>query len=133
MKKFRDAVHAASRRTIIIIVPPLLCPSGILFASILRAAPNKSQPEAELIHTPTLGPSIPAPTAITLTVTTTNDSGPGSLRQAIADAQDGDTIQFDPSLNGRTITLTSGELVINKNITIAGPGGDLLTVSRSSS
>src|SRR6266850_6856061 len=69
----------------------------------------------------------------TIIVTNTNDSGPGSLRQALANAQDGDTIQFDPSLNGQTVNLTSGELVINKNITIAGPGGDLLTVSRSSS
>ena len=128
MKKFRDAAHAASRRTIIVLL--LLCLSGILFASIFRAAPNKSQPEAQRIHTPTLGPSIPAPTAITLTVTTTNDGGPGSLRQALADAHDGDTIQFDPSLNGQTITLTSAELVIDKSITISGPGPGLLRVSR---
>ena len=68
-----------------------------------------------------------------ITVTTTADSAPGSLRQALADAQDGDTIQFDPSLNGQTITLTTGELVTDKNITIGGPGPALLTVSRSSS
>src|SRR6266446_73332 len=70
--------------------------------------------------------------ATTLIVTTTADSGPGSLRQALADAQDGDTIQFDPALNGQTILLTTAELVINKNITINGPGADLLSVSRSS-
>ena len=46
--------------------------------------------------------------AATLTVTTTADSGPGSLRAAIAAASDGDTIQFDAALNGQTITLTSG-------------------------
>jgi hypothetical protein len=68
-----------------------------------------------------------------ITVTNGDDSGPGSLRQALADANDGDTINFDSALNGQIINLTSGELVINKNITIAGPGGDLLTVSRSSS
>ena len=34
-----------------------------------------------------------------ITVTNENDSGPGSLRQALADAQDGDTINFDPSVN----------------------------------
>src|ERR1051325_11414738 len=39
-------------------------------------------------------------------VTNTNDSGPGSLRQAIADANSGDTIQFDPALIGQTINLT---------------------------
>src|SRR3982751_1772466 len=50
-----------------------------------------------------------------ITVTTTNDSGPGSLRQALVDANDGDTINF--AVTG-TIALTSGELVIDKSITI---------------
>src|ERR1700730_4043008 len=66
----------------------------------------------------------------TLIVTTTADSGPGSLRQARADAMNGNTIQFDPALNGQTINLTSGELVITKNITISGPGANLLTIKR---
>ena len=70
--------------------------------------------------------------AATLIVTTTADSGAGSLRAAIAVASDGDTIQFDAALNGQTINLTSGELAINKNITINGPGSNLLTVSRTS-
>ena len=61
-------------------------------------------------------------------VTTTDDSGPGSLRQALAAAVDADTIQFDPALNGHTIFLTSGELVIDKSITITGPGSDQLAV-----
>src|ERR1044071_1710430 len=69
--------------------------------------------------------------ATTITVINTNDSGPGSLRQALADANDGDTINFDPSLKGQTITLTSAELAIDKSITISGPGRDLLTVSMS--
>ena len=59
------------------------------------------------------------------------DSGAGSLRQALADANSGDTIQFAPALNGQTITLTSAELVIDKNITISGPGPSQLTVRRS--
>src|SRR5436190_12037604 len=63
--------------------------------------------------------------AATLTVTTTADNGPGSLRDAIAIASDGDTIQFDPALSGQTITLTSAELAINNNITINGPGSAL--------
>ena len=72
--------------------------------------------------------AIPAD-ADTITVTNTNDSGPGSLRQALADANDGDTINFDVSLKGQTIALTSNELVIDKSITITGPGSDLLAVS----
>src|SRR6266516_1049991 len=59
----------------------------------------------------------------TITVTNTNDSGTGSLRQALTDAHDSDTINF--AVTG-AISLTSGELVINKNITISGPGADLL-------
>ena len=56
------------------------------------------------------------------TVTNTNDSGPGSLRQAITNAANGAVIKFSPKLDGDTITLTSGELDISKNITIEGPG-----------
>jgi len=66
--------------------------------------------------------------AATITVTNTNDSSAGSLRQAIADAVDGDTINFDSLLNGQTITLTSGELLVNKSVTINGPGSDHLII-----
>jgi hypothetical protein len=69
--------------------------------------------------------AIPA-RATTITVTNTNDSGPGSLRQAILNASSGDTINFAPSVT--TVTLTSGELVIDKNLTITGPGANRLTV-----
>jgi MBG domain len=67
--------------------------------------------------------------AATITVTNNDDSGSGSLRDAIAAANPGDTIVFDSSLNGQTITLTSGELYVDKNLTIQGPGANLLTVS----
>jgi hypothetical protein len=63
--------------------------------------------------------------AATITVTNTNDGGPGSLRQALANANNGDTINF--AVTG-TITLTSGELVIGKNVTIAGPGANRLSI-----
>src|SRR5262245_11051014 len=64
----------------------------------------------------------------TLTVTSTADSGAGSLRAAIADAQSGDQIVFDHDLSGQTITLTSGELAITKNLDIEGLGADQLIV-----
>ena len=70
----------------------------------------------------------------TITVTNTNDSGSGSLRQAmaIANAVAGpDTIVFDESLNGSTITLTSGQILFDDGdgVEIVGPGPDLLTIS----
>ena len=63
--------------------------------------------------------------AATITVINTNDSGAGSLRQALADTNDGDTIDF--AVTG-TITLTTDELLVDKSITISGPGSDNLTV-----
>src|SRR5438552_4057169 len=65
----------------------------------------------------------------TLTVLNNLDSGAGSLRYAIGHAHDGDTIRFDSSLNGRTITLSSDELAIKKSLDIEGPGASLLAVS----
>ena len=62
-------------------------------------------------------------------VTNASDSGAGSLRRVLIDTSDGDKIQFDPSLNGQTITLTSGELRVDKNITIIGPGAGQLSVN----
>jgi hypothetical protein len=73
-----------------------------------------------------------APMFATLTVTNTNDSGAGSLRQAIADAASGDIITFDTAggfATPQTITLTTGELLINKSLTINGPGASQVTVS----
>src|SRR6266498_2913749 len=62
------------------------------------------------------------------TVTTTADDGPGSLRDAIANAAPGETVDF--SVSG-TITLTSGELAIDKNLIISGPGASNLVIQRS--
>jgi Ca2+-binding RTX toxin-like protein len=55
------------------------------------------------------------------------DSGPGSLRQAIADAAPGETIQV-PSF---TIRLTSGQLFINKDLRITGRGARQTVISGS--
>ena len=53
--------------------------------------------------------------AATITVTNGNDAGAGSLRQAIADAVAGDVIAFS---GVTTVTLTAGQLLIGKNLTI---------------
>jgi hypothetical protein len=63
-----------------------------------------------------------------ITVTNRNDSGPGSLHQALADANDGDTITF--AVSG-AVTLTNGGLSITKNLTISGPGADQLSIDGS--
>src|SRR5262249_31558563 len=67
----------------------------------------------------------------TLTVTNNLDNGSGSLRAEIAAAKNGDTIVFAPSQDGQTITLTSGQLGIDRinHLTIQGPGAGQLTVS----
>ncbi|MGB4850000.1 MAG: SdrD B-like domain-containing protein [Saprospiraceae bacterium] len=53
-----------------------------------------------------------------LLVMNTLDSGPGSLRAAIACAADGDTIRFANSLQGMTILITSSRIEISKELTI---------------
>lgn len=72
----------------------------------------------------------------TLTVTNLNDSGAGSLRAAItqANSQPGaDFIRFRTGLTG-TITLTTGQLpVITDALQIVGPGAGVLTVSGNDS
>jgi len=69
--------------------------------------------------------------AATFTVTTTADSGAGSLRQAVMDANvcpGSATITFAPSAYG-TITLTNGELFITNDLSILGPGVTNVTVN----
>lgn len=51
-------------------------------------------------------------------VLNTDDSGYGSLRRVLSDANDGDTILFDPTLNGLDIVLTSGELEVSNSVSI---------------
>jgi predicted outer membrane repeat protein len=64
-------------------------------------------------------------------VTTTADSGAGSLRQIMTDACDGATITFDSAgvfATPQTITLTTGEILIDKNLTI-NAGSSQITIS----
>jgi hypothetical protein len=65
----------------------------------------------------------------TLTVTNNNDKGSGSLRDTIASAQPGDIILFASTLANQTITLTTGQLIVNKNLTIDGTNSPGLTIS----
>ena len=58
----------------------------------------------------------------THTVTNGNDAGAGSLRQAVFDANSGDTIIF--ASNVSTVSLTSGQITIDKSLTINGKSKD---------
>jgi len=64
----------------------------------------------------------PGAQAATLTVTSTADSGAGTLRNLVASANPGDTIIFNNTLSGQTITLTTGEIPLNKNLTVDASG-----------
>jgi hypothetical protein len=64
--------------------------------------------------------------ATTIVVSNTNDKGPGSLRQALAIANDGDTI--DATGISGVITLTTGQLLVDKSVTINGAGADVLPI-----
>ena len=59
-----------------------------------------------------------------ITVANTNDGGPGSLRQTIADAPAGATI----AVPAGTYSLTGGEIAIAKSLTIRGAGASTTIV-----
>ncbi|HEY0459108.1 MAG TPA: choice-of-anchor Q domain-containing protein [Pyrinomonadaceae bacterium] len=69
--------------------------------------------------------------AVTRTVTTKTDNVAGSLRQAITSASNGDKIIFQTGLSG-SILLTS-PIILTKNLTIEGPGANILSVEGRSS
>lgn len=65
-----------------------------------------------------------------ITVTNGNDSGPGSLRQAIIDASSGDNIEF---YDNYAITLFSGNLSIGKNLVFNNLGKNITITSNNGS
>jgi Bacterial Ig-like domain (group 3) len=76
----------------------------------------------------------------TVTDNSDNPADTGSLRYCINTASSGEIINFATSnfattLNGTTITLNSanGPLAINTNLTLQGPGANLLTISGANS
>src|SRR5262249_40200393 len=72
----------------------------------------------------------------TFTVENFADSGPGSLRQAVLDANaltGADLISFAPAACDGTIALATGELGITDDLTIDGPGAESLIISGNNS
>ncbi|MGF1675789.1 MAG: hypothetical protein ACFCUV_19200 [Rivularia sp. (in: cyanobacteria)] len=61
-------------------------------------------------------------------VSSTADSGKGTLREAIFKSKSGDTIRFDSALANKTIRLKE-QLVVDKSLTIDGADASNLTIS----
>jgi hypothetical protein len=103
--------------------------------ALIAASAAVSACAPDSLTAPRLTPSRAAPViAATVTVTNINDAGAGSLRDAIANAVNGDVIGFDASIAGQVISLTSGELTISgKSITIVGPETGGITISGGNS
>jgi predicted outer membrane repeat protein len=77
-------------------------------------------PTATLTGSPTRTPTR-TPRPMSIVVLNNADSGPGSLRQAVADIGFSGTITFDPSLAGQTILLES-TINITEHVMIDGSG-----------
>ncbi len=66
-----------------------------------------------------------------LLVSTTANSGAGSLRDAISCASSGDTITFATALAGATILITTSKMAINKNLFIRSSLNPRIKISSS--
>jgi predicted outer membrane repeat protein len=71
----------------------------------------------------------PLATHAGLVTTEADDGTAGTLRAQIATANPGETISFAPALVGKTIVLTAGQLVLDRDLTLVGPGADSLAIS----
>lgn len=112
----------------------------LAFAMMSGCGPSPSPSATPEVPTPTSvlptpTPAPPTPTPVprgrTIVVTSTADSGPGTLRQALLDAQRGDTITFDPTVFSpnapATIYVTSSLPNITQgNLTIDGSNAGVI-------
>ena len=97
-------------------ITTVLCFGIILFGSLFASAATRT------VDTSADNAALTACTAAV------NDC---SLRGAISGAASGDTINFDTGIfsTQQTITLSGGRLNVTRNLTILGPGANLLTLS----
>ena len=116
-------------------VSPANCAAGSCTATVTYTPTADYSGEDSFTYLANDGTNDSEPATVSITVTAhvapivinTNDSGPGSLRQALLDSQDGDTIGFEiPSTDagctsvGCVITLTTPVSITN-DITLDGP------------
>jgi hypothetical protein len=103
----------------------------LLSRSAAPRRPVRRRPHSPLRVRPLEDRALPS----TFTVTNLLNSGPGSLRYEMqqANANAGaDTVNFKKGLSG-IIPLTSGELDITDSVTIEGPGASTISVSGTTS
>src|SRR5215831_12956426 len=83
----------------------------------------------------TVGIGVTCTEAQVFVVSNSNDSGPGSLRDVLSNACSGGKVTFDMSPGHVTspIILTSGELAVGQEQTIAGPTDTSLVISGNNS
>jgi hypothetical protein len=101
---------------------------------LARATHLRMRHAPEASHLGFHAPGAVAPakrTATTVVVSICAESGPGSLRDALASAVDGDTIDLT-DLGNCTITLASGALATSAAVTILGPGEADLVIDGAS-
>lgn len=123
----RHAESKTLRLFLSALVAMLIITLGMLFpAPFARAASSGTSFSAVQPNSPSALP------AATYTVTTTADSGVGSLRQAILDSNAGggsNTVNFSGISYPATITLASALPDITTTVAINGPGASSLAVS----
>jgi hypothetical protein len=102
--------------------------SQATFANVEKIA-TPSQPQ-QLSAAKLIAPHRPAHPTTTFLVTSCDDAGPNTLREAAAAATAGDTIDLS-TLACSTISLTSGSISVS-DVTIVGPGQDLLDIDATS-
>src|SRR5215470_8147779 len=115
--------HLIRSTSYILLLGLVVCVIPLAMAQLNATKSNRRQAPQREQRINERGYALPANIIV---VTNTNDSGPGSLRDALAVANDGDTI--DATGISGTISLTSGELQITHAVTINGPGAGSLLV-----
>ncbi len=110
---------------------------ALLFLITLRSSAEFLSPTLSARASAKSALAVPAPGTNVLVVISDDDSGPGTLRQAIADAASGDTIRFalhrmkSFGFDGSETIALKSSLTIDKDLNIVGPGPAKVLVARS--
>jgi len=104
-----------------------------ILTACIAAAFAVAIPEAVATPRATGTAAAPSPDVPNVVVTNCDDSGPGSLRDAVSNPPDGTLVDLT-ALSCSTISLTTGAILIGADdIAIVGPGRNALTIDASAS